>query len=138
MNRVTPWAAEAFGSASLNWLTGDFRLVLIDGSHTDSLTHQWLSHIPPAARIATHVLTGKGFINGGFRSDAPNFGPLDAQVTRTIRSWWIYHHAATEETSLLVAFFNTGRWGPIEHTINGMTPVVIDPSPRGWWVFTNT
>lgn len=62
MSAIYGKAKEKFLTGGLNWLTADVRVVLVDSADytVDISTHEFLSSVPSAARIATSTsLTGK-------------------------------------------------------------------------------
>ena len=108
---------QGFLEGSIDWDTDTIKAVLIDAAdYTVNLaTHQYLSDIPSAARVATSAaLSGKTVTNGvadanDFTFTAVSGDPSEALV--------IYKDTGTEGTSRLIAYIDTATGLPV--TPNG-------------------
>lgn len=114
---------EGFLDGSINWSTGDIRVILIDsGAYTVNLsTHQTLSDVPGGARIA---------VSGSLTSKTVTAGVADAaDVTLTSVSGvqsealLIYQHTGTDSTARLIAYLDVATGLPI--TPNGGDIVIV-------------
>lgn len=122
-NAIYDKGREAFAKGEISWTSHDIKLVLIDvAEYTPSLTtHQYLSDVPSAARIAT---------SGNLASKTATAGVCDAAdvvlsgVTGdTAEALVIYRDTGTESTSPLIAYMDTGSGLPI--TPNGSDITIV-------------
>ncbi len=116
-NALFDKAREGFLAGEINWNTDAIKAVLIDAAdYTVNLaTHQFLSDIPAAARVATSgALSGKtvaaGVADAGdFTFPAVSGDPAEALV--------LYQDTGTAGTSRLIAYIDTATGLPV--TPNG-------------------
>lgn len=95
---------EAFlGTA--NWLTDDFRVVLLTSAYVANLsTHDNLDDISAGARVATSGALSSKTATAGVADAADVLFP--ALTGSTVTQFIIYKHTGTESTSTLIAYFN--------------------------------
>jgi len=108
---------EGFLAGEIDWDADVIKAVLIDtADYTVNLaSHQFLSDIPLAARVATSAaLTGKT-VAGGV-ADAADF-TLPAVSGDPAEALVIYQDTGTENTSRLIAYIDTATGLPV--TPNG-------------------
>ena len=108
---------QGFLEGSIDWDTDTIKVVLIDtADYTVNLaTHQYLSDIPAAARVATSTaLSGKTVTNGV--ADAADL-TLSAVSGDPSEALVIYQDTGTEGTSRLIAYIDTATGLPV--TPNG-------------------
>lgn len=108
---------QGFLEGSIDWDTDVIKAVLIDtADYTVNLaTHQFLSDIPVAARVATSAaLTGKTVASGV--ADAAN-PTLPAVTGDPAEALVIYQDTGAEGTSRLIAYIDTATGLPV--TPNG-------------------
>jgi hypothetical protein len=98
---------EKFLTGSISWTTDTIKLVFVDGAdYTPNLaTHEFLSHIPAAGRVAiSGAFTGKTATNGVADAD-------DVTVTNVTGDQFeyiiIFKDTGNEATSPLIAFLDT-------------------------------
>jgi hypothetical protein len=133
VNYVPPTAAEAFLAGSFDWEGDTWRNAVIDGSIVWDQAWTEIGDIDSGAVISDVALTNPSLVNGGALTDAADHGTLAAEITRTIVRHVIYH----DTTGVIVLHKDTSMFGPIQRTIDGVTPVVMIPHPTGWFRFTN-
>lgn len=112
MNERYSYANERFLSGQINWLTGTFRVVLIDTNNYAFLkdVHHSLADIPLAARVAISApLVGMTATNGVARASDVIMGPVYGQE---IEALVIYHERTTELTSELVLYADNAHGLP--------------------------
>lgn len=110
-NQLYNKAREGFLAALIDWDHGDIRVVLVDAAqYTFAVTHQFLSSIPTAARIATSgQLTGRTVVDGV--ADAADI--VFPSVTGvTVEAVVIYQNTGTDSTSRLIAYIDTATGLP--------------------------
>jgi hypothetical protein len=108
---------QGFLEGNIDWDTDVIKAVLIDAADytVDLATHQYLSDIPAAARVATSAaLSGKTVTDGvadaaDFTFTAVSGDPSEALV--------IFKDTGTEGTSRLIAYIDTATGLPV--TPNG-------------------
>ena len=116
-NTLYDYARQRFLEAQINWMTDTVKVILVDtGAYTPQTSvHQYLSDIPPSARIAGPVtLTAKATTGGA--ADAADV-TFTAVSGASIEAIIIYVDTGTESTSPLIAFIDTATGLPI--TPNG-------------------
>jgi hypothetical protein len=116
-------AREGF-SGDWNWLTDEFRWVLVDlADYTFAATHDTLADVPDVAVVAlSPALAGKTNTDGYLDATDPSFGNVTGDQAEAL----ILIRGTGIETSNLVAFFDTGvtglpvtpNTGPIDITHN--------------------
>lgn len=99
---------NAFLQGSINWVSDDIRVILIDtGAYTvDLAVHDFLNDIPAPARIATGgaSLANKTAVAGV--ADADDFTFTGVSGT-TVEAIVIYKHTGVDATSPLIAYLDT-------------------------------
>jgi hypothetical protein len=115
-NALYDKAREAFLSGAISWSSDTIKVVLVDTNggtpYTVSIsTHQFLSSVPSAARIATTgALTTKTVTAGVADSDDPTFGNVTGISGEAVV---IYKDTGTDTTSPLIAYIDTATGLPI-------------------------
>ncbi len=108
---------EGFLAGEIDWDTDVIKAVLIDAAdYTVNLAaHQFLSDIPPAARVATSAaLTGKTVANGVADAADLTFPMVSGDHVEALV---ISQDTGTEGTSRLIAYIDTATGLPV--TPNG-------------------
>ena len=108
---------QGFLEGSIDWDTDTIKVVLIDtADYTVNLaTHQYLSDIPAAARVATSTaLSGKTVTNGVADADDLTLSAVSGDPSEALV---IYQDTGTEGTSRLIAYIDTATGLPV--TPNG-------------------
>ena len=110
---------QRFLEANLNWLTDNFKVILVDtGAYTPNFsTHEFLSDVPTSSRIGTTsgvALTSKTTTGGA--ADAADI-TFSSVTGASVEALVIYKDTGTEGTSPLLAFIDTATGLPI--TPNG-------------------
>lgn len=113
---------QAFLEADLDWTGQDMRVVLVDtADYTFSQTHQFLSDVPGAARVAVSgALAGKTATNGTADANDVTFTSVTGDQSEALI---IYQHTGVDATSRLVAYIDTATGFPI--TPNGGNITVV-------------
>lgn len=110
---------QRFLEANLNWLTDNFKVILVDtGAYTPNFgTHEFLSDVPTSSRIGTTsgvALTSKTTTGGA--ADAADI-TFSSVTGASVEALVIYKDTGTEGTSPLLAYIDTATGLPI--TPNG-------------------
>jgi hypothetical protein len=105
MSQCYPKAREKFLTAQLNWMTGDFRAVLLPQSYVPDFTDEFLADIIANVRIATSDLMEDRTATNGFAYAPPIKFPalLD---NRLASQAVIYKDTGDEATSPLVFYMS--------------------------------
>lgn len=113
---------QAFLEADLDWTGQDMRVILVDtADYTFSQTHQFLSDVPGAARVAVSgALAGKTATNGTADANDVTFTSVTGDQSEALI---IYQHTGVDATSRLVAYIDTATGFPI--TPNGGNITVV-------------
>jgi hypothetical protein len=115
---------EGFLAGDLDWNTHEFRVILVDAADyvVALATHQFLSDVPAAARVATSVALGTVTVTAGV-ADAADI-TFTAVTGDPSEALIIYQHALTvggtalaETAARLVAYIDTATGLPV--TPNG-------------------
>jgi hypothetical protein len=111
-NAIYPKYKEALLSSGANSAlsSGTVKVLLIDlADYTYSSSHQYLSDVAAAARVATGAaLANKTVTNGLFDADDFSFTSVSGDQSEALI---LFIDTGTESTSRLVAFFDTGVGG---------------------------
>lgn len=95
--------------ANVDLVAGTVKATLIDAAdYTFSQTHDFIDDVPAAARVATATLANKSVANGVFDADDVTFSAVTGDQCEAILIWI---DTATESTSRLVAYLDTGITG---------------------------
>ncbi|THJ36164.1 hypothetical protein E8K88_02550 [Lampropedia aestuarii] len=116
-NTLLSKARQRFLEGNFNWLSDVIKVVLVDtGSYVINVdTHEYISDVPPAARVTTPVtLTSKTTTNGAADAADCTFVGVSGP---SIEAIVIYKDSGTESTSPLIAYIDTATGLPI--TPNG-------------------
>lgn len=123
-NKLYPKGKEKILSAGVNLVGDTIKIILIDGAdYTYSDTHEYLSDVPSAARVATSsALTGKAVTNGVFTASNPTFTSVTGDSAEAII---VYKDTGVESTSPILAYIDNA--GTMTVTPNGNDiPVLFD------------
>ena len=113
MNGIYTKAREKFLRGEIAWHTADIRAVLIDADdYTVNLaTHEFLSSIPPAARVSTsNLLTGKTTVGGWAGCATITFPATTGDPSEAIV---LFKDTGDAATSPLIAYFDQGSNFPV-------------------------
>jgi hypothetical protein len=116
-NALYDKAREGFLTGQIDWDTDAIKAVLIDAAdYTVNLAaHQFLSDIPPAARVATSAaLSGKTVAGGVADAADLTFAAVSGDTAEALV---LYQDTGTEGTSRLIAYLDTATGLPV--TPNG-------------------
>jgi len=114
-NAFYPEGKSAFMRSEINMLTDTVSVVLIDSTdYTYSETHEFLSDVPAAARIASAALANKSVLAGVFDADNVTLSAVTGDEAEAVI---IYQDTGVETTSRLIAYLDTGSGLPV--TPNG-------------------
>ena len=108
---------EGFLDGSIDWDTNDIKVILVDAADctVDLATHQYLSDVPAAARVATSGnLANKTVTAGVADADDITFTAVTGDQCEALI---IYQDTEVETTSRLIAYIDTANGLPI--TPNG-------------------
>lgn len=133
MNERYSYGNERFLSGQINWLTGTFRVVLLDTNNYVFLkdVHHSLADIPLAARVAISApLVGMTATNGTARATDVIMGPVYGQQIEALA---IYHERVTELTSELIVYADNAHGLPFIPQ-GDMVRIRWDTGPNG--IFT--
>jgi hypothetical protein len=110
-NGVFEQAKDDLLKGLIDWLTDDFRAILIDtGAWTpDFVLHTHLDDVPVGARVATSgAMAGKTVSGGAVDANDVTWAAVSGNVSEGVL---IYRHTGVESTSALVVFYDTGVAG---------------------------
>lgn len=107
-NTVYPKVKGKLWTGALNWTSDTIKVVFVDtGNYTYNASHEFLSDIPTAARVAiSGALTGKSVSAEGLvqaddvTTTMPSSGP-------TVEALVVFKDTGTETTSPLIAYIDT-------------------------------
>lgn len=106
-NQLYVWGKQQCLEGSIAWLTDTVKMVIVDTAEytVNIATHQWLSDVPVAARVATSpALTGKSTTGGVAGAANPTFTAVTGPVSEAII---IYKDTGSASTSPLIAYMDT-------------------------------
>lgn len=113
----------------INWLTDNIKVVLVDSADytVNTATHEFLSDIPSAGRVATSAnLSGKTATGGVADANDVTFPSVTGDVSEALV---IYKDTGTDTTSPLIAYIDTATGLAV--TPNGGDITVIWPNDSG-------
>lgn len=127
-SRIYPRYKQALlsGTAGAALTTNAVRCILIDADdYTYSDSHEFLSSVPAAARVAVSGdLTGKTVTNGVFDCDDFTFSSVSGDQSEALL---FYLHTGSDATARLVAYIDSGYTG-LPVTPNGADINVVVPA----------
>jgi hypothetical protein len=129
-NAIYDRGRESFLKGELNWLSDNIKVVLVDAAdYTVSLsTHQFLSDIPSAARVATSSnLSTKTATAGVADADDTIFIGATGDMSEALV---IYQDTGTATSSRLIAYIDTATGLPIQPNTGDITVVWSNGSDR--------
>lgn len=102
-NKLYPKAKEKFLSAGISWIADTIKLILVDkDDYTYSDTHEFLTDVPSASRVATSTaFTGKGVTNGVATASNFSFATATGDSGEALI---LYKDTGVESTSPLIAY----------------------------------
>ena len=105
-------AREGFAKAQINWEADTIKAVLVDsGAYTFSAAHQFISDVPPGARISSiQTLSGKTATDGACDANDLTFPSVSGASIEVII---IFKDTGTEATSPVLAYIDSGTGLPI-------------------------
>lgn len=104
---------EGFLNGDIDWPADDIRAILIDtADYTLSIsTHEFLSSVPVAARVAVSAsFTGKTSTNGIADAADITFTAVTGDQSEALI---IYKHTGTDATARLIAYMDTATGLPV-------------------------
>lgn len=104
---------EGFLNGDIDWPADDIRAILIDtADYTLSIsTHEFLSSVPVAARVAVSAsFTGKTSTNGIADAADITFTAVTGDQSEALI---IYKHTGSDATARLIAFMDTATGLPV-------------------------
>lgn len=113
----------------INWLTDNIKVVLVDSADytVSTATHEFLSDVPSAARVATSTnLTAKTATGGVADAGDVTFSAVTGDISEALV---IYKDTGTDTTSPLIAYIDTATGLAV--TPNGGDITVIWPNDAG-------
>lgn len=113
----------------INWLTDNIKVVLVDAADytVNTATHEFLSDIPSAGRVATSAnLAGKTATGGVADANDVTFPSVSGDISEALV---IYKDTGTDTTSPLIAYIDTATGLAV--TPNGGDITVIWPNDAG-------
>lgn len=113
----------------INWLADNIKVVLVDSADytVNTATHEFLSDVPSAARVATSAnLTGKTATGGVADAADVTFPSVTGDVSEALV---IFKDTGTDTTSPLIAYIDTATGLAV--TPNGGDITVIWPNDSG-------
>lgn len=114
---------EAFLLGDIDWVADTIKVVLVESDYVFSVSHQYLSSIDAADRIATATLASKSATNG--IADAADITYTAVAAGSTCPALVIYKDTGVAATSPLIAYIDTATGLPIT-TTGGDIAVVWD------------
>lgn len=130
-NAIYPKYKEAAigGGANTDLLTGNIKAILVDAAdYTYAATHEFLSDVPAAARVATSPnLTTKSVTDGAFDSDDVTWTSVTGDEFEAIV---LYVDTGVEGTSRLVAYLDGATGLPLTPNSGDITFTV---NAAGWF-----
>lgn len=121
-NTLYDYGRQLFLTGSINWLTDNIKVTLVDTDHytVDTATHQFLSSISSPARVATSAnLSGKTATAGIADADNTSFTSVVGSRCEAIV---VYKDTGDESTSPLIVYIDTSTGLPI--TPNGADIII--------------
>lgn len=113
----------------INWLTDNIKVVLVDAADytVNTATHEFLSEIPSAGRVAISAnLTGKTATGGVADANDVTFPSVTGDISEALV---IFKDTGTDTTSPLIAYIDTATGLAV--TPNGGDITVIWPNDSG-------
>lgn len=99
-------AREKFGTAQINWLTDDFRCVLLrQGYLVNIRDDEFLSDIPTNARISSSQLLGSKSIARGYLLAGPSMFQLVSDTSEAV-AVVLYREGVDDASSDLIAYID--------------------------------
>lgn len=120
-NALYDHGREAFLNGDISWRDSDIRMILIDTADysVNLATHEFLSSVPGAARVAVSgALGGKTSTNGV--ADA-NDVTLTSVSGDQCEALILYRHTGTDSTSNLIAYIDSASGLPATPTGGNVT-----------------
>lgn len=129
-NAIYPKCKEQLWQGGINLSTATVKAILIDSAdYTYSATHEFLSDVAAAGRVATSPALGtKTFTNGVFDCADYTFTAVSGDISEAL----IYYiDTGVEATSRLIAFKDTGLTGFPFTPNGGDANVTVDTGGNG-------
>jgi hypothetical protein len=129
-NLLYPKYKEVLLQAGINLSSGSVKALLVDAAdYTYSATHQFLSDVAGAGRVATSgALGSKTFVSGVFDSADPTFSAVSGDQSEIII---LFVDTGVAGTSPLIAYYDTGITGIPVTPSGGDINVIVNAS--GWF-----
>lgn len=113
-NRLYDFGRQGFLEGQVHWLTDNIKPVLVDVADytVNTATHQWLTDIPTAARVATGPnLGGKTSTAGVADADDITFSGVSGDMSEAVV---LYHDTGDPATSRLLAYIDSATGLPVQ------------------------
>lgn len=111
-NSLYDSARALAAGAGLNWVSANVKAVLVDlADYTFSASHQFLTSVPPIARVSTEALTGKAILSNGACDAADTI--FLAVTGDTSEAVILYIDTGVESTSNLILYLDTVSGLPV-------------------------
>ena len=110
-NAIYPKFKEAAfkGAANVDLTGGTIKVSLVDlADYAYSASHQYISDVPGAARVATATLSGMTMVNGLFDANDVTFVGVTGDQSEALIIW---KDTGVEATSRLICYLDTGVTG---------------------------
>jgi hypothetical protein len=103
---------NGFLQGQIAWVSADIRVLLVDtDEYTVNVgTHEFLTSIPGAARVATAPLANKTAVDGVADADDVTFTGVSGAESEALV---IYLHTGTDGTSRLIAYIDSATGLPV-------------------------
>lgn len=113
VNRMYDYGRQQFLEGQIHWLTDNIKAVLIDVADytANTATHQYLSDVPAAARVATSAnLANKTSAAGVADADDITWSNVTGDVSEAVV---IYKDTGDAATSALIAYIDVATGLPV-------------------------
>jgi len=110
-NAIYPKFKEAAfkGAANVDVTSGTIKVTLVDlADYTYNASHQYVSDVPGAARVATSTMAGMTMVAGLFDANDVTFVGASGDQSEALIIW---KDTGVEATSRLICYLDTGVTG---------------------------
>lgn len=128
-NAIYPRAKQALLTGAINWVGNTIHAIAVDTAQytVDLNTHEFLSSIPGAARIASGALSNKTATSGVADADNVTFSSV---VGATIEAVVLAQISGSDATSRLIAYIDEGSTFPVTPNGNDITVIWSDSASK--------
>jgi hypothetical protein len=115
---------EGFLDGTINWSSGDIRLMLIKSTYSFVASHKFLSDLGSVDNGRSASLGSKTVTNGV--ADAADTS-LVASAAVACNALGLYQHTGNDSTARLIAYIDTPASGlPMTPSVSGTVSIVFD------------